>query len=128
MYKGSMVFGSDIIPIEKTIYVVLDGDESHIDCASSIYHANNIKELFNAIRNDVPEIITPLTCIISSEVMRKGYNIIVHSNGCYIDFYNIVNGDTSKTYAREIRITHNWETMLYNGCFDIKVEWEENRK
>lgn len=126
MFKGCCNILGDNVVVDKTIYVVLDGDESLIEDNSSKCHANNLKDLLKAIENRIPEIITPLTCIVSATIMEKGYNIIVYSEGKSVDFYDMANGDTSKSDGREIRFTQNWEKMLYSGCFDVEVDWRED--
>ena len=62
--------------------------------------------------------------IEKEKIKELGYEIIVQSGNKFVKFSELLNGNPEKSFGREIRQTHNWEKMLYSGCFDLDIpDW-----
>ena len=121
------LFNEDI-ELDKTIYVSLDGSMDLFtmfpESMKDYCYAGDFKRLCQFIKEKRPCIITCLTECVSVQVMELGYEIIVQSGNKFVKFSELLNGDSEKSFGREIRQTHNWEKMLYSGCFDLDIpDW-----
>lgn len=113
------------IELNKTIYVTLDDDlrlfSMFPELPSYASYATSYNELCKHIKEGRDNIITPITKCVSSNIMEKGYDIIVQSKNKYIRFSDLLMGKSDGSNGREIRETQNWEKMLYSGCFDLDI-------
>ena len=86
--------------------------------------AFTIGTFFKYIKDNRTNIHTTQTHAFSSYYydLEDGYDIKVVSKGKSILASELL-GDTkgSKSFGREIRLTQNWEKMLYSGCFALDI-------
>lgn len=85
-----------------------------------------VTEFNQKIKHNVPQIHTTLTSAVSAyyyDYKDDGWDIKVVHNGKHILFSELL-GDVegNRSFGRAIRITQNWEKMLYSGCFDIDID------
>ena len=86
-------------------------------------YAGDLKHLMEQIKERKPFIITPLTRVVDSWIMEMGYDIFVQNGKELICFSDLLDykDDGVGSFGREIRVTQNWEKMLYSGCFNIEI-------
>ena len=121
-----ILFEKEVI-LDKTIFVTLDDSfelfKLFPNLAEQFCFAGDYKTLCLAIKEERPCIITPITKCLCASVMEKGYDLIIQSEMKYVVLSEMLNGNCNGSLGRQIRPAHNWEKMLYSGCFDLKVDF-----
>ena len=116
------IFGKSIV-LDKEIYIFLDtkaienADVDKFGPRNPIYAT--VLDTAAAIEKEEKKILTTCTHFLSSYYMEKRYNIIVLRGNEKISMADLLNSKE----GREIRAAHNWEKMLYAGCFDINISF-----
>ncbi len=120
------LFGENIT-LDKVIYVSLDNSWELFDlfpeALENFCYVGDYKKLCQAIKENRPSIITPITKCVSSSVMEKGYDIIIQSENKSVRLSELLMGNVDGSFGRQIRESQNWEKMLYSGCFDLKIDF-----
>lgn len=124
MNNKVILFGEEIV-LDKTIYVTMDNSWKLFDiCPDALKdycYAGDYIKTCQAIKENRPNIVTPITKFVSSSVMELGYEIIVQCKDKAVRFSELLMGSVDGSFGREIRETQNWEKMLYSGCFDLDL-------
>lgn len=112
--------------MNKKITVYLTMEDIPVDLRDEVCYT--VKDFDLAIKNKQDFIYTTQTKAISSHYYQDGYEIEVISEGEHITASRLLGYDDngSLSFGREIRLTQNWEKMLYSGCFNIKTDWSRN--
>lgn len=116
------LFGEEVV-LDKELYIFLDMaaiTEAEIDKfepRDQIWVT--VLDTEAAINKGINKILTTCTHFLSAKYMEKGYNIIVLRGQQRISMADLLNNPE----GREIRPAHNWEKMLYAGCFDIDISF-----
>ena len=122
-----VVLFDEKVLLDKVIYVTIDNSWELFDlfpeALKDFCYVGDYKKLCQAIKENRPTIITPITKCVNSSVMEKGYDIIIQSENKSVRLSDLLNGNCDKSFGRQIRETQNWEKMLYSGCFDLKVNF-----
>lgn len=135
MNKKVKMFGDEIIELDKKVIVTLDNS---LEVAKmfegkgfeNYTYAGDLKHLMEQIKERKPFIITPLTRVVDSWIMEMGYDIFIQNGKELICFSDLLDykDDGVGSFGREIRITQNWEKMLYSGCFNIEIpDWRDSK-
>lgn len=117
------LFGEEIV-LDKEIYIFLDTAaivEAEVDkLGPRDQICVTVFDTAAAIEKEVKKILTTCTHFLSARYMEKGYNIIILKGQQRIFMADLLNNNPE---GREIRPAHNWEKMLYSGCFDIDISF-----
>ena len=119
--KTITLFKENII-LDKEIYIFLDmaaidkaEKEKLFESRDQIYIT--VSDTAAAIKEGRRKIFTTCTHFLSAAYMEQGYEIKILNKNKNISMTDILNG--KYTLTREVHPYHNWEKMLYNGCFEI---------
>ena len=112
--------------MNKKITVYLTMEDIPVDLREEVCYT--VKDLDLALKNKQDFIYTTQTNAINSSYYLDGYEIEVISEGEHITASRLLGYDDNGalSFGREIRIGHNWEKMLYSGCFNIKSDWRRD--